>query len=134
MAAWALRDAANTDRVAPERISGRPTRIVDGDTFRFGELRVRLAGVDAPEMDTPHGEPARRHLESLVAAGPIRCRDTGGRTHGRIVARCTLADGRDLDAAMVEDGWAVDMPAFTGGRHLWRQLRATLDRRGMHAG
>src|SRR3569623_2691574 len=31
-------------------ISGRPT-VVDCDTIRFGERRVRLTGLDAPELD-----------------------------------------------------------------------------------
>lgn len=132
--AWALLDPVpEAARVPAERISGTPTRVIDGDTFDFGPLRVRLASVDAPEMSTPHGEPARRHLAALIAAGgPIRCEDAGARTYERIVARCFTADGADLEAAMVEDGWARDMPRFSHGRHLWRQLRATVARRGMH--
>jgi len=134
--AWVLLDPVPAARVVPsERISGMPTRVIDGDTFDFGPLRVRLESVDAPEMSTPHGEPARRHLASLIAAGgPIRCEDTGARTYDRIVAHCVTAQGRDLEAAMVEDGWARDIPRFSHGRHLWRQLRATVARRGMHAG
>lgn len=121
--------------LTPEaRISGRPTRITDGDTLRFGPHRLRLSGIDAPEMSTPHGEPARRHLAALVATrGPIACQDQGGRTHGRIVARCRTADGADLETLMVEAGWATDFTRHSHGRHLPAQLRAMLDGRGMWA-
>ena len=121
--------------VPSAELSGYPTRIVDGDTLRFGAHRVRFAGIDAPEMSTRHGEPARRHLAALVAAGaPLHCQDTGQRTHNRIVARCRTADGRDLEAAMVEAGWASDFTRFSHGRYLPAQVRAVVARRGMYAG
>lgn len=42
-------------------------RVVDGDTFDvFPVGRVRLADIDAPELDTPEGEIARQALLSLV--------------------------------------------------------------------
>ena len=31
-------------------VEGVPTYVVDGDTLRFGKARVRLFGVDAPEL------------------------------------------------------------------------------------
>lgn len=124
-----------TATIPAAELSGYPTRITDGDTLRFGAYRVRFAGIDAPEMSTHHGEPARRHLAALVAAGgPLRCDDTGQRTYQRIVARCRTADGRDLEAAMVEAGWATDFTQFSHGRYLPAQVRAAFARRGMYAG
>lgn len=121
-------------RVPADQLSGWPTRITDGDTLRFGARRVRLSGIDAPEMSTPDGEPARRHLAALVATrGPLACQDQGGRTHGRIVARCRTADGADLETLMVEAGWATDFTRHSHGRHLPAQLRAMLDGKGMWA-
>lgn len=121
-------------RVPADQLSGWPTRITDGDTLRFGPHRLRLSGIDAPEMSTPHGEPARRHLAALVATrGPLACRDQGARTHGRIVARCRTADGADLETLMVEVGWATDFTRHSHGRHLPAQLRAMLDGKGMWA-
>jgi endonuclease YncB( thermonuclease family) len=129
---WAAADTGKIQRLPDAAISGRPTRIVDGDTFDIGGHRIRLNGSDAPEMSTPHGEPAKRHLATLLAAGPVACEDTGARTYNRVVARCFIADGRDLDAAMVEDGWAVAMTRFSGGRYVLRQLAAMISGRGMH--
>ena len=39
--------------------TGVPTSIHDGDTFRFGKLRVRVWGIDAPELETQFGPAAR---------------------------------------------------------------------------
>ena len=116
-------------------LRGRPTRIADGDTFRFGRDRIRLHGVDAPEMSTPQGKPAKAHLEGLIAASPgaLRCQDTGDRTYERIVARCYTADNRDLSAAMAEDGWATVMLRFSGWPYLPAQVRAMWARGGMWA-
>lgn len=129
---WAQADAGRIHRLPDAAISGTPTKIVDGDTFDIGGHRLRLDGVDAPEMATPFGSPAKHHLAALLAAGPVACRDTGARTYNRVVAHCLTAAGRDLDAAMVEDGWAEPMTRFSGGRHMLRYLDAMIAGRGMH--
>jgi len=36
-------------------ITGKP-RVVDGDTIHIGKTKIRLHGVDAPEMDEIAGE------------------------------------------------------------------------------
>lgn len=127
-------DPGAPDRIPADQLSGWPTRITDGDTLRFGAHRLRLSGIDAPEMSTPDGEPARRHLAALVATrGPLACEDQGGRTHGRIVARCRTADGADLETLMVEAGWARDFTRHSRARHLPAQLRAMADGKGMWA-
>ena len=36
-------------------ITGKP-RIVDGDTIHIGNTKIRLHGIDAPEMDEIAGE------------------------------------------------------------------------------
>ena len=104
-------------RPSAATLIGRPTRITDGDTFRFGETSIRLHGIDAPEMSTRWGDGARTHLASLIGAGQVRCDDTGQRSYRRVVAVCQAADGRDLAASMVEAGWADDAPRFSGGRY-----------------
>lgn len=119
---------------APSIMIGAPSHITDGDTLRMGAVRIRLQGIDAPEMDTPEGPLARRHLIALVGAGPVSCRDTGQRSYDRIVAVCRTSDGRDIAKAMVEDGWAADWPRYSGGRYALAQARARLERRGMYGG
>lgn len=112
-------------------IAGPPTRVTDGDTIRIGATRIRLDGIDAPEMSTPYGEPARRHLAGLIGGRSVRCIDEGERSYDRVVAICYL-DGQDLGAAMVRDGWARDWARYSGGRYAALEVAAVLKARGMH--
>lgn len=113
-------------------LAGRPTHITDGDTLRFGETRVRLYGIQAPEMDTPEGPRARAALVALIGSGDVVCEDTGERSYRRVVARCFDARGRDLSEQMVREGWANDWPRFSGGRYALAQGMAFLNGRGLH--
>ncbi len=113
--------------------SGVPTSVYDGDTFRFGAIRVRLWGVDAPEKATRFGPAARDQLLQLIAGRPIRCRDTGKRTYDRIVAQCWNWRGVDLSAAMVRAGYAVDWRSYSNGRYLADQQAAQRGRAGVFA-
>ena len=101
--------------MAPADPSG-PLRVIDADTFDVGGERVRLFGVDAPELsqncvdaagqDWPCGawaaEEAARRWEGRLA----RCEAVDTDRYGRIVARCAVG-GSDIGAALVEDGLAM---------------------------
>lgn len=85
---------------------------IDGDTLRIGAERVRLVGIDAPEMRQPcdagrwHPGPiAADELARLMAGHRIECRAEGRDRYRRTLATC-FADGADLGAAMVASGWA----------------------------
>ncbi|MCD6070085.1 MAG: hypothetical protein K0S42_601 [Microvirga sp.] len=95
-------------------LEGR-AQVTDGDTIRIGEARIRLKGIDAPEMEQrcakagrsyACGETARRALVDLVSAKNVRCRATGRDRYQRILARCTV-NGTDIGTQMVESGWAL---------------------------
>jgi endonuclease YncB( thermonuclease family) len=89
---------------------------VDGDTLHCsGGRRIRLYGIDAPEMPghcrdgracTP-GDPfaAQAQLRGLIR-GAVTCRTVETDRHGRSVARCESA-GRDLSCFMLASGHAV---------------------------
>lgn len=111
--------------------TGIPTSIYDGDTFRFGALRVRIWGVDAPELETRFGPSARDQLARLVANRRVTCRDTGKRSYDRIVAQCWNWQGEDIAAAMARSGWAVDWPTYSGGRYQPDQQAAQRDHAGV---
>ena len=75
-----------------EEVFGRAARIVDGDTFWLARLKVRLWGVDSPELQQGcvaegkvwHcGEEARAKLRSIVAGGEVRC-VVRGRSYDRV--------------------------------------------------
>ena len=80
---------------------------VDGDTLRVGSLRLRLSGIDAPEMAQPGGKLAREHLKQLVATGTLlTCRLWDVDRYKRRIATCYNINGVDLNWRMVEDGYA----------------------------
>ena len=51
----------------------KPGSIYDGDTLRLidseRELKIRLCGIDAPELKQPLGIESRDYLRSLIAKG-----------------------------------------------------------------
>lgn len=57
-----------------EKLDGRIVRISDGDNLiadvsGFGRLNVRLAHIDAPEIDQPGGVESKRELARLLGGG-----------------------------------------------------------------
>jgi endonuclease YncB( thermonuclease family) len=109
-----------------------PARAIDGDTLELQGQRVRLHGVDAPEIRqtctrpclecdlamgvTPGlssetyacGVAARRRLEELIDSRPVTCRALDKDRYGRAVARCFVdAPHIDLSGWLVRNGLAV---------------------------
>jgi micrococcal nuclease len=109
-------------------VPARVVRVVDGDTlimdldlgwktWRLGE-RCRLAGINCPELDTAEGVAARDFvaqvfLETLPGAGKVNT-DVTFTSHsldkyGRPLGSVRLADGRILNALILDAGHAVPM-------------------------
>lgn len=89
--------------------------IIDGDTMDCSNHRIRLDGIDAPEMPghcrpgrncTP-GDPheARKFLHA-VSRGSVTCIPDGEDSYGRTIARCSKGN-KDLSCAMIRSGHAV---------------------------
>ncbi len=120
--------------------AGRRVFVADGDTLRVGTETIRLAGLDAVEraqfcrdaqgINWSCGQTALSALEGVVAKGRLRCATIERDRYGRTVARCTVAQGEDVGAAMVAAGWAV----ADGSRYAASQKAAHDGRRGIWAG
>lgn len=92
--------------------------VADGDTIHLGEDRIRLWGIDAPELDTPEGEVAREYLRLLLdplEVEMLRCQLLYEDRYGRSVARCVMPDDTDLACEMVRAGHARDWPRYSDG-------------------
>jgi micrococcal nuclease len=91
--------------------------VIDGDTLDIAGTRIRLSGIDAPEMDHPYGKSAKWALVILCKGQDVRAVFDGDLSHDRTVATCYLPDGRDLSAEMVKAGMAIDWKKFSGGKY-----------------
>ncbi|MGL5735122.1 MAG: thermonuclease family protein [Beijerinckiaceae bacterium] len=105
------------------------TQVIDGDTVEarvqvwLGQdvvTRVRLRGIDAPEIAGACGEErqralaARDRLAALTAQGPLTLTDIGrDKYFGRVVARLMNRQGGDLGRMLLREGLARP---YQGGR------------------
>ncbi|WP_425335984.1 thermonuclease family protein [Sphingomonas kaistensis] len=114
--------------------------MVDGDTLHVGSERVRLFGVDAPEMSqtcgvgaekVPCGQFAARWLRSRVQGRTLQCSAMDRDRYGRVVARCRI-DGADLGRSLVETGWATAYRKYSL-QYIDAEGRARAARRGIWA-
>ena len=96
---------------SPQIISGK-CHVIDGDTIAIGKQKIRLAGIDAPELNKPYGKKAKWALVELCKGQNITAKLTGETSYDRVVANCFLDDGRDLAAEMVKLELALDIPHF----------------------
>lgn len=81
--------------------------VIDGDTIAKHDLRIRLFGMDAPEMSQPQGAESRRALEQIVIGERLRIEPLERDVYGRIVGHVKLEDGTDVGALMVRAGYAI---------------------------
>jgi endonuclease YncB( thermonuclease family) len=103
----------------------RHTCVVDGDTIWLEGNKIRLAGIDAPEVSEPRcssehklGRQATLRLQSLLNEGPFEVVRLGVRNtdrYGRLLRDITR-NGRSLGEQLVEEGLAVD---WTGTKPNW---------------
>lgn len=91
--------------------------VIDGDTIVIDNIRLRLAGIDAPELDHPWGQRSKWALVNLCKGQTITARIRPELSYDRVVAECFLPDGRDLAAELVSAGLALDWPKFSGGKY-----------------
>lgn len=127
--------AARLDGPSSNDLFSGTARAADGDTLTMGGRRIRLTGMDAPELAQPCnrgdmqwycGAAARTHLAELLRSGAITCNLIGTDRYDRTLARCRVGDD-DLGERMVRDGLAVsygdyeDVEALAQAEHkgLW---------------
>ncbi len=115
--------------------------VVDGDSLwvlpeRGGRrARLRLQGIDAPELCQPGGAPARAALQALVQGErlhvTVHARDRFGR---RLASVLRQRDGLDVAAGMVAQGWAWnDRQGWRRSHYGREEAQARAARRGVFA-
>lgn len=117
-------------------------RVVDGDTLEVGRDRIRIAGIDAPELEqrciNEYGFPyycgweAKKALSNVIAGRKVECFTLSRDYYGRRIATCNVA-GLDLGEYMVRSGHAVAYTRYTT-RYISHELDAKTARRGIWRG
>ena len=96
-------------------------RVIDGDTIQISKERIRLHGIDAPEMkqtctadgkEWTCGKEAFLALSKAIGSSWITCKGTERDKYKRLVAVCYLRN-HDLNAMMVREGWALAYRRFS---------------------
>jgi len=115
--------------------------VVDGDTIEIATIRVRLEGIDAPELrqtcrdelnkKIACGKMATKALVNMIGGKPVTCVLHGLDSFKRQLGECSV-DGKSLNARMVREGWAlafvkystrfsdIEREAKAGKRGVWQ--------------
>lgn len=80
--------------------------VIDGDTFKFESgRRVRLLGVNAPEIGKCFSKEAKSELEKLVGGKNVTLENQFSDPYGRTIAN-VFVDGKYINAKIIEQGLA----------------------------
>lgn len=122
---------------ASEVWTGWVSWVMDGDTVllvRDGQhepVKLRIEGIDAPEICQPGGAEARDAMIRLALRKPVQVLDHGHDVYGRQIGRLSM-DGVDLGAEMVRSGMAWAYRFRTGkGPYAGLQRQAQKQRTGV---
>ena len=98
--------------------------VVDGDTLRCGSERLRLLGIDAPEIEhcprwrqcaPGDGQASKRSLAAALRLGPVRYQPVTRDRYGRQVA-IVWAGRVNLSCWQLRQAEAIYKPKWDNGR------------------
>jgi len=127
-------------------LQGRPLWRVDyvhdGDTITCIDeanrpQKIRLVGIDSPELSQPFGREATNALRQKLGGGRVRVEGNARDQHGRLLGTLWV-DERNINRELVSDGWAwvfggyspdpdlldAETSARTAHRGLWSDPRS----------
>jgi endonuclease YncB( thermonuclease family) len=80
-------------------------RLIDGDTLAYGAERIRIRGIDTPEVSESGGFEASQRLDLLLREGPVTVIPRALDVYGRIVADVYVND-QNVAEVLKEEGYA----------------------------
>ena len=121
------------------KISGQVAYVIDGDTFqlsshKLGDIRIRIAEIDAPELQQQYGQKAKSYLRDLIESKDVICSITEKDRYGRYIAKINVPGTRNIDvgAEMVRAGYAWHYKKYSGNQELSNmEIKARLKKRGL---
>lgn len=102
---------------SPIDIKSSQVRVIDGDSIVINKQRIRLKGIDTPELkqqcynnnlkrSEPCGTYAKMKLRTLIGSNVVSCSYRGVDRYSRHLAYCYVND-KNLSIELVKQGYAV---------------------------
>jgi micrococcal nuclease len=111
----------------PQAFTAQVVAVHDGDTITVRTeaktLKVRVAGVDCPEIGQPWSSRAKQFTSQLVFGKTVTVETHGTDQYGRMIGR-VFVDTRDLSEELLRAGMAWRYEIGTSDRHLVDAERA----------
>jgi micrococcal nuclease len=132
--ACVLSIACGVHDVGAQTLAGTVVTVHDGDTVSVrtgrGLFKIRLEGIDCPELAQRRGAEAKALTERLALNRAVRVETGGVDRYDRVLGR-VFVDGTDVNAALVRAGMAWRYERGSGDRSLENAERAA---KAAHAG
>lgn len=119
--------------------TGEVVRVIDGDTIHVKEYatkelhKVRLYGIDAPELEQPYGQNSKAALEAVLKYHTVQVQVKEKDKYQREIAYVN-AKGADISAFMLQYGYAWHYGCFdSSGFYKQLELYAKDNRLGLWA-
>ncbi len=97
-------------------ITGIVTKVVDGDTLDVGDIRIRLAIVNTPEIGEAGYAEATTFTSTICPVGShVLVDEDDGQpdgSFGRMIAKVTCGDNKILNAELLSSGYASILTEF----------------------
>ncbi|EAH8208312.1 thermonuclease [Campylobacter upsaliensis] len=125
-----------------KELIGKVSRVIDGDTIELlaktskenpynhiTKLKIRLYGIDAPELKQAYGKEAKEYLSALVLKQEVGLIIENKDKYERIVGTLFLK-GQDINKEMVKNGYAHAYESFSK-KYLAEQADAKMFKLGL---
>ena len=115
----------------------RVVAVADGDTITVEPVqggdrsRVRLAGIDAPELRQPYGQAARVFVSEAVLYKKVHLISERSDRYGRIVAVVEIPGVGVLQELLLEAGLAWVWPRYCRDCKKWEAMQAKAKAQGI---
>ncbi|EAH9135646.1 thermonuclease [Campylobacter upsaliensis] len=125
-----------------KELTGKVSRVIDGDTIELlaktsktnpynhiAKLKIRLYGIDAPELKQAYGKEAKEFLSALVLKQEVSLIIENKDKYDRFVGTIFLK-GKDINKEMVKNGYAHAYESFSK-KYLAEQADAKMFKLGL---
>ena len=107
---------AGSAQTPPARYDAKVVGVVDGDTIDVlagrTQIKVRIEGIDCPELGQPYGRVARSFASDRVFGRRVEVLPKKTDQYGRLVARIHVG-GEDVGLALLKAGLAWHYTAYS---------------------